>query len=119
MNPSLNETVSPVSGPLTADLTVPGDKSISHRLLILGALAEGLTEITGLSDSHDVLSTSRCLRQLGVDIEVKKTGHILVRGAGPTLLRPSLTPLDCGNSGTTLRLLMGLLASRPFSTTQA
>lgn len=117
MNPSPRETVSPVSGPLTADLSVPGDKSISHRLLILGALAEGTTEITGLSDSHDVISTLHCLKQLGVDIEVKKPGHVLVRGAGPTSLRPSPTPLDCGNSGTTLRLLMGVLASRPFSTT--
>ncbi|MGE4158522.1 MAG: 3-phosphoshikimate 1-carboxyvinyltransferase [Planctomycetota bacterium] len=112
-----SETVSPCSGPLKGTLAMPGDKSISHRALILGAMAEGLTEIRGLSDSLDVQSTIRCLEPWGVEIVTLKPGLHHVKSRGCHALKPQATEFDCGNSGTTLRLLMGLLASRPFTST--
>jgi 3-phosphoshikimate 1-carboxyvinyltransferase len=91
---------------------VPGDKSISHRALLLNAIAEGEARIENLSSGEDVASTAACLRQLGVEVE---GGH--VRGAGRRGLRASAATLDCGNSGTTLRLLAGLLAGQEFEST--
>lgn len=92
---------------------IPGDKSISHRALILGALANGKTEILHLLDSADVNSTWACLEALGVSI--KKHGHkIWVQGQGLNSLQQATSQLDCGNSGTTMRLLMGLLAGQNF-----
>lgn len=93
------------------DLKLPGDKSISHRALIFGALAEGQeTEISNLLESADVESTARCLRQLGVKIE--KAGSLTkVTGMGLRRFQAPREPLDCGNSGTTMRLLMGLLSA--------
>jgi len=92
---------------------VPGDKSISHRALILGAMAKGEAEIRGLSPARDVRSTADCLRSLGVEVywEGEKAS---IHGRGPELLSPPTRPLDCGNSGTTMRLLAGVLAGRPF-----
>ncbi len=91
---------------------MPGDKSITHRAFLLGALAAGTTTIEGASDGEDCKSTLRCLGSLGVAFESESPGpRILVHGAGS--FTPSTTPLDCGNSGTTLRLLMGALAPRP------
>lgn len=96
-----------------AQLAIPGDKSLSHRALLFGALSEGLTEITGLLASADVLSTWACLSALGVKIE-QMGETVLVHGVGlGGFLSPS-APLDCGNSGTTLRLLMGILAGQNF-----
>ena len=92
---------------------VPGDKSISHRALILGALAEGTTKISHLLDSADVHSTWSCLEALGVTIQ-KHDHQIWVLGKGLNSLQKSLQNLDCGNSGTTMRLFMGLLAGQPF-----
>jgi len=89
---------------------VPGDKSISHRALILGAVASGESRVRGLSAGADVQSTASCLVALGVEID----GSI-VRGRGMGGLRASSGPLDCGNSGTTMRLLAGLLAAQGFS----
>lgn len=92
---------------------IPGDKSISHRALILGALADGKTEISYLLNSADINSTWGCLEALGVSL--KKHGNkIVVSGGGLNSLRQSSNPLDCGNSGTTMRLLMGLLAGQNF-----
>lgn len=91
---------------------MPGDKSISHRALILNSIAEGTARIAGLSQGADVASTLSCLRELGV--EASATG---VRGTGFGGLRAAAGPLDCGNSGTTMRLLAGLLAGRPFEST--
>jgi 3-phosphoshikimate 1-carboxyvinyltransferase len=88
---------------------IPGDKSISHRGLIFGALASGTTEIHHLLESQDVQSTVSCLRQLGVDIR-KEKGVTLVHGRGLHALKSPSEILDCGNSGTTIRLLMGLLS---------
>ena len=101
-------------------LEVPGDKSISHRCLLLGALAEGTSRFEGVSQGQDVQSTAACLRQLGVAITVPTNGEApdkitKVTGVGLHGLRMSKAPLDCGNSGTTLRLLMGILAAQPFT----
>jgi 3-phosphoshikimate 1-carboxyvinyltransferase len=94
---------------LEGSITVPGDKSISHRALILGSIASGESTARGLSDGADVQSTAACMRALGVDIEGSK-----IRGVGMDGLRAAGAPLDCGNSGTTMRLLAGLLAGQDF-----
>lgn len=95
-------------------ITVPGDKSISHRALLLGASAEGKTQVYHLSSSADVKSTLTCLKQLGVStIEDNDTIEIL--GKGLYGLKAPSGPLDCGNSGTTMRLLSGILAAQPFT----
>ncbi len=94
--------------------SVPPDKSLSHRALIFGSFAHGQTQIQNLLDADDVMSTVRCLRSLGVKIESRGNGEWVVDGvSGGRLTRPDL-PLDCGNSGTTIRLLMGLLSAHPF-----
>jgi 3-phosphoshikimate 1-carboxyvinyltransferase len=90
---------------------VPGDKSISHRALILGALASGETRVAGLAPGLDVQSTARCLLALGAAIEPRRDGVVRVRGGGFGALRSPGKPLDCGNSGTTARLLAGVLAA--------
>lgn len=95
-------------------LRVPGDKSISHRALLLGALAHGTTEIRGLLQGEDCRATLAALRTLGVDISEAADGTLQVRGRGPEVLREPESVLDAGNSGTSLRLLAGLLAGRPF-----
>lgn len=95
-------------------LRVPGDKSISHRSLILAAMAHGATEVQGFLRSADCLATLGALRALGVEVRESPDGRILVRGGGPEALREPEDVLDAGNSGTTLRLLAGVLAGRPF-----
>lgn len=92
---------------------IPGDKSISHRALILGALAKGTTEIRNISFGKDVLSTIACLRHLGISIEITDYS-VFVHGNGLYGFRESVHPLNCGNSGTTMRLLAGLLCSQNF-----
>ena len=101
------------AGPLQGAITVPGDKSVSHRAVILGALAAGVTEITGFLTGEDCLSTVACLRQLGVPVDVEGT-TVRVEGVGLAGLREAENVLDAGNSGTTARLLMGVLAGQPF-----
>jgi 3-phosphoshikimate 1-carboxyvinyltransferase len=92
---------------------VPGDKSISHRALLFGAIAEGTTRITGLLPAEDPLSTAACLRAMGVTISAIKAGQpVCVEGVGLDGLREPEDVLDCGNSGTTMRLMLGLLAGR-------
>jgi 3-phosphoshikimate 1-carboxyvinyltransferase len=95
---------------------VPGDKSVSHRALILAAMAEGKSTISGLSDARDVASTRECLAGLGVKIAAVK-GRIAVTGKGKYGFREAKKPLDAGNSGSTIRMLSGLLAAQPFTTT--
>jgi 3-phosphoshikimate 1-carboxyvinyltransferase len=95
-------------------LRVPGDKSISHRSLMLAALADGRSRVTGILRSADVQSTAGVLRALGVDIPALSDA-IEVRGVGLRGLRPPLVDLDCGNSGTTTRLMAGIVAANPFS----
>lgn len=100
-------------GRLAGEIAVPGDKSISHRALILAALARGQTGITGLGPGADIRSTRDCLRRMGVRVdshEVRRQSLVVVEGVGLKGLRPPSTELDCGNSGTTMRLLMGVVA---------
>src|SRR2546430_1865365 len=93
--------------------TLPGDKSLSHRLAILGALAEGETRIGNFSTAADCNSTLRCLKELGV--EVRGSGRAVdVEGLGPAGLRGASGSLDVGNSGSTVRMLAGVLAGRPL-----
>ena len=95
-------------------LSVPGDKSISHRSLILNAIAQGDALVQGLSGGEDVVSTMKCLRALGVNIEpAGAPGSYRVKGEGPNLQEPS-NILDAGNSGTSMRLLSGILAAQDF-----
>lgn len=102
----------PAAG-LSGEITVPGDKSISHRALMLGALAQGKTKITNFLPGADCLSTSSCLRQLGVTVRRKGT-EVVVEGLGLHGLKAPEKKLDAGNSGTTTRLLCGILAAQEF-----
>ncbi len=98
----------------TAD--VPGDKSISHRAALLGALAEGPTEIHGYLEAEDCLRTIAAVEALGADVTRKGPGHYRIAGAGLHGLQEPGDVIDCGNSGTTARLLLGVLAGQPFWT---
>src|SRR4051812_15695021 len=97
-------------------LRVPGDKSISHRSLIFGALADGTSRVTGILQSADVHSTAGVLRALGADIPAL-SGDFSITGVGLAGLRQPSVDLDCGNSGTTTRLMAGVVAALPLSAT--
>ena len=99
---------------LRGRVCVPGDKSISHRALLLGALAEGDSRISGFLPCGDCLATLVCLRTLGVEVETHDATTLTVHGRGLHGLRAAAAPLDCARSGTTMRLLAGLLAGQPF-----
>jgi 3-phosphoshikimate 1-carboxyvinyltransferase len=109
----MNREVRPVSS-LKKTLRVPPDKSLSHRALILSTLARGTSVFTNILESGDVRSTLRCLRALGADITAEGPGRYRTGGSGPESLTEPADVLDAGNSGTTMRLLCGLLAGRPF-----
>src|SRR5918911_3859754 len=100
------QVVEPAPG-FGGEITVPGDKSIAHRALILAALAEGDSSIRGLPEGEDVSATVACLRSIGVDIRRRGT-EAIVRGFGLESFATPHGPLDCANSGTTMRLLLGL-----------
>ena len=102
------------SKPLTGEVTVPGDKSISHRGIMLGAIAKGTTSITNFLKGADCLSTIACFRKMGIEIE-EKGKEILVHGKGLHGLQAPDGILDAGNSGTTTRLISGILAGQNFS----
>ena len=93
---------------------VPGDKSISHRAIMLGALAEGTTEVSGFLEGEDCLATMRAFQAMGVEIVHHGAGRVTIHGAGLHGLRAPAAPLDVGNSGTSMRLLAGVLAGQPF-----
>lgn len=95
---------------------IPGDKSISHRAQLLAALAVGTSEIVGLSNGEDVTSTRKCLTSLGVKFD-QEGDTFFVHGVGLRGLKASGAPLDCGNSGSTIRMLMGILAGQSFTST--
>jgi 3-phosphoshikimate 1-carboxyvinyltransferase len=100
-------------GSLRGTVGVPGDKSVSHRALLFGAIAEGETRIEGLLPAEDPLSTAACLRAMGVSVSPIRAGDtVLVQGVGLDGLQEPADVLDCGNSGTTMRLMLGLLAGR-------
>ena len=101
------------SGPLRGEISVPGDKSISHRAVMFGALAKGTTEVTHFLQGADCLSTIDCFRRMGIDIE-NTPSRILVHGKGLGGLTAPSAALDVGNSGTTLRLISGILAGQDF-----
>ena len=101
---------------LNSEIHVPGDKSITHRALLLNSIADGRASIIGAGLGHDCFSTIRCLRELGVDIQISKDDEILVCGRGREALQMPAGALDCGNSGTTMRLLLGVLSGLPFPT---
>jgi 3-phosphoshikimate 1-carboxyvinyltransferase len=102
------------SGPLSGHIEVPGDKSMSHRALILGALASGETRISGLLESADVLHTADAVRAFGGEVERRTAGEWIVRG---TDWKSPAGPVDCGNSGTGARLMMGAAAAFPIEAT--
>ncbi|MBN1466094.1 3-phosphoshikimate 1-carboxyvinyltransferase [candidate division KSB1 bacterium] len=101
---------------LQGTVRVPGDKSISHRALIVSAIADGACRVSGLSTALDVQSTAACLKALGVKINKAKDG-VIVHGVGMHGLQPPRKALDAGNSGTTIRLLAGMLAAQNFTAT--
>ena len=101
---------------LKGEVTVPGDKSISHRAVMFGSLAQGDTEVTNFLQGADCLSTIDCFRKMGIDIE-NTPEHILIHGRGLHGLSAPECTLDVGNSGTTTRLISGILAAQPFSVT--
>lgn len=102
--------------PLRGELEIPGDKSISHRAIMFGSLAEGTTEITHFLQGADCLSTISCFQKLGIDIE-NRTDKILIYGKGLHGLSAPTEILDCGNSGTTTRLISGILSGQQFTST--
>jgi 3-phosphoshikimate 1-carboxyvinyltransferase len=102
---------------VNGEILVPGDKSISHRALLLGAISEGLTEIEGFLESEDCLRTLEALRQMGVRIQQEGAQSVRVRGGGLFSLQAPSQPLDLGNSGTAMRLLIGLLSWQKFDST--
>lgn len=104
------------STPLRGELAVPGDKSISHRAVMLGALAKGTTSVTNFLKGADCLSTISCFEKMGIEIE-QLPSEILIHGKGLHGLNAPETILDAGNSGTTTRLLSGILAGQDFCTT--
>lgn len=102
------------SSGLHGELAIPGDKSISHRAIMFGALAEGTTEITNFLQGADCLSTISCFQEMGVDID-NRTDRVLIHGAGLHGLNAPTQMLDVGNSGTTTRLISGILAGQSFT----
>ncbi|PYT75268.1 MAG: 3-phosphoshikimate 1-carboxyvinyltransferase [Acidobacteria bacterium] len=109
----MNEIIQPAKS-LTGALELPGDKSISHRYAMLAALAEGTSELRHFSDAADCHSTLNCIRALGADVKTGK-GTVRITGRGARGLQSSWRALDAGNSGTTMRLLAGMLAGQDFS----
>lgn len=102
------------SAGLRGELTIPGDKSISHRAIMLGALADGTTEISNFLQGADCLSTISCFQEMGVDID-NRTDRVIIHGVGLHGLKAPARTLDAGNSGTTTRLISGILAGQPFT----
>ncbi|RWR30859.1 3-phosphoshikimate 1-carboxyvinyltransferase [Sinirhodobacter populi] len=103
--------------PLRGTAEVPGDKSISHRALILGALSVGRTEVTGLLEGQDVLDTAKAMRAFGATVERLGPGHWVIDGVGVGGFAEPSDIIDCGNSGTGVRLIMGAMATSPISAT--
>jgi len=112
----MNRTLTPAAK-LTGETIVPGDKSVSHRSVMFGALAEGVTHVRGFLPGADCLSTVDCFRKLGVTIEQLAPTELKVHGVGLHGLQEPTDVLDVGNSGTTMRLMLGILAGQPFHCT--
>ena len=119
MNAKQDWIASPAPGPLHGEVSVPGDKSVSHRAIMLSALAEGTSRITGFLEGEDTRATARIFAQMGVRIEAPSPGERVVHGVGLHGLCKPGGALDCGNSGTAMRLLCGVLAGQKFDSTLA
>src|ERR1700683_2486015 len=109
------KVISP-GGTVSGSVELPGDKSISHRYAILAAIAEGTTEIQNYAAAADCQSTLECLRRLGVPINGGRE-HLRIAGSGLDGLKPPRKPLDAENSGSTIRMLAGVLAGQSFAST--
>lgn len=114
-NGTVHYVVQP-GGKLTGDAVVPGDKSISHRSIMLGALADGTTHISGFLEGADSIATLNAFKAMGVDIQGPDNGKVVVKGVGIDGLKKPVAPLDLGNSGTSMRLMCGLLSAQSFDT---
>src|SRR5450432_2394645 len=110
----MQQRVSPATA-IAGSISLPGDKSISHRYAMIAAVAEGETHIRNFSTGADCHSTLDCVRALGIEVEGGGTGFT-IRGKGLEGLRPPAADLDAGNSGSTIRMLSGILAAQPFGT---
>lgn len=106
----------PINNPLNGEIEIPGDKSISHRAVILGSLASGMTKVTNFLTSEDCLHTIQAFKSLGVSISREDTS-LIIKSDGYNAFQEPLTPLYFGNSGTTARLMLGILAGIPFYST--
>lgn len=116
MSESITFKVQP-GGSLNGTVRVPGDKSMSHRSIMLGSLAEGVTHVTGFLNAEDAISTLEAFRAMGVQIEGPVNGEVTIHGVGKHGLKAPKEPLYLGNSGTSMRLLSGLLAGQDFDCT--
>lgn len=115
-NPVTQQFLLSSGGALNGTLTIPGDKSVSHRSIMFGALAEGVTHVTGFLEGEDALATLQAFRDMGVVIEGPKNGEVTIHGVGLHGLKQPVGALYMGNSGTTTRLLSGILAAQAFDT---
>ena len=104
--------ISEPAGPIRGDIIVPGDKSVSHRAIMLAALADGTSHIGGFLEGEDTRATAAAFAALGVKIEAPEPSRRIVHGVGLQGLSAPRAPIDCGNAGTGMRLLTGLLAGR-------
>ncbi len=107
--------LSSTKGALQGELRVPGDKSISHRSIMLASIAQGVSHISGFLQGEDSLNTLRAFRAMGVNIQMPSQGEVIVQGVGMHGLHPPAAPLYLGNSGTSMRLLSGLMAGQSFA----
>ncbi len=114
MSQSITFNVQP-GGSMRGEIRVPGDKSMSHRSIMLGSLAEGVTHVTGFLNAEDALATLQAFRAMGVEIEGPVKGEVTIHGVGKHGLKEPKEPLYLGNSGTSMRLLSGLLAGQTFN----
>jgi len=105
------------NGKLTGRLRVPGDKSMSHRSIMLGSIAEGTTQVKGFLNGEDCIATMNAFRAMGVDIEGPIDKSVTIHGVGMNGLTAPTEDLDMGNSGTAIRLMTGLLAGQSFNST--
>jgi len=113
----VSDWLSALAGPLRGDVRVPGDKSISHRAIMLASIADGTSRITGFLEGEDTRATARAFAQMGLVIEAPRPSERIVHGLGARGLRVPSAPIDCGNAGTGMRLLAGLLAGQAFDST--
>lgn len=113
----MSDWIARASEPVRGRIQVPGDKSVSHRAIMLAAIADGSSRIDGFLEGEDTRATARIFSQLGVSIEAPSPGQRIVHGVGIDGLRAPDAALDCGNSGTAMRLLAGLLATQTFAST--